>query len=281
MEGPVAIIGAGTMGSAIAQICALAGNETILFDISGEALEKAAKIIEENLDKGIARGKVRPEDKEYVFSRLKFCSAIDELKADFIIEAVIENLEIKQNIFRKLEEINSPEAVMASNTSSIPLTQIARGMNHTERFVGMHFFHPAHIMKLVEVIRGAATNDRTVDRTVSLAKALNKVPVLAKDDPGFIVNRVARHFYVESLKLLEENVATHEQIDSLMKSCGFKMGPFELMDLIGVDTNFSVTESMFNAFYQDPKFRPSRIQKQKVDAGHTGRKSGKGFYSYD
>ena len=281
MEGPVAIIGAGTMGSAIAQICALAGNETILFDISGEALEKAAKIIEENLDKGIARGKVRPEDKEYVFSRLKFCSAIDELKADFIIEAVIENLEIKQNIFRKLEEINSPEAVMASNTSSIPLTQIARGMNHPERFVGMHFFNPAHIMKLVEVIRGAATNDRTVDRTVTLAKALNKVPVLAKDAPGFIVNRVARHFYVESLKLLEENVATHEQIDSLMKSCGFKMGPFELMDLIGVDTNFSVTESMFNAFYQDPKFRPSRIQKQKVDAGHTGRKSGKGFYSYD
>ena len=205
---------------------------------------------------------------------------ISDIRADFIIEAIIENLEVKRKVFNSLEEQNDSKTIMASNTSSIPVTQIAAGMKNPERFVGMHFFNPAHIMKLVEVIRAASTNDHTVNETVALAIKLGKTPVQAKDSPGFIVNRVARHFYVESLKILEEGVGDVEDIDVLLKSAGFRMGPFELMDLIGVDTNFSVTQSMFNAFHQDSKFRPSRIQQQKVDAGHHGRKSGKGFYEY-
>ena len=206
---------------------------------------------------------------------------IDEVKADFIIEAIVENLAVKQKVFTELERINSDKTILASNTSSIPITQIGAGLEHPERFVGMHFFNPAHIMKLVEVISGAATSQKIAQVTKALAEKLGKVAVMAKDSPGFIVNRVARHFYVEGLKVLEEGVADVETIDTLMQSSGFKMGPFQLMDLIGVDTNFSVTTSMFNSFYQDAKFRPSRIQQQKVDAGHHGRKSGKGFYNYE
>ncbi len=280
MPEKIGVIGAGTMGLGIAQICGMAGYTTILFDISSDALRNAQKSITQNIRKGIDKGKVSPEALTNAEKNISYTSSLEEVKADFIIEAIIEKLEIKQEVFRELENINSDQAIMASNTSSIPITQIANGMKHPDRFVGMHFFNPAHIMKLVEVIRGAATSEHAVHETVSLAKQLKKTAVVALDSPGFIVNRVARHFYVESLKLIEENVASVEEIDSLMRAAGFKMGPFELMDLIGVDTNFSVTESMFNAFYQDAKFRPSRIQKQKVDAGHHGRKTGRGFYDY-
>ncbi|MCA6078272.1 3-hydroxyacyl-CoA dehydrogenase family protein [Fulvivirga sedimenti] len=276
----IAVIGAGTMGLGIAQICGLAGFPTLLFDIADDALKSAADQIEKNLAKGIEKGKLREEEKSAALEKIEFTSDLNAVKADFIIEAIVENLEVKQKLFHQLERQNGAETIMASNTSSIPLTQIARGMKFPNRFIGMHFFNPAHIMKLVEVIRGASTDQETVNKTVSLSKGLGKTPVMAKDSPGFIVNRVARHFYVESLKILEEGVAPVEDIDALIRSTGFKMGPFELMDLIGVDTNFSVTESMFNSFYQDGKFRPSRIQKQKVDAGHHGRKSGKGFYDY-
>jgi 3-hydroxybutyryl-CoA dehydrogenase len=281
MSDKIGVIGAGTMGLGIAQICGMAGFETLLFDISDTALEKARLTIFKNIDKGIERGKVTSEVRKLAEENIHFTSTIEDVRGDFIIEAIVEKLEVKKNVFHKLEDINSDSTIMASNTSSIPITQIANGMKNPSRFVGMHFFNPAHIMKLVEVVRGAVTHDLTIEKTSGLALALNKVPVLAKDSPGFIVNRVARHFYVESLKILEENVSSVEDIDALLRATGFKMGPFELMDLIGVDTNFSVTESMFNAFYQDGKFRPSRIQKQKVDAGHHGRKSGRGFYTYD
>ncbi len=277
----IAVIGAGTMGLGIAQICGLAGFQTLLFDISEDALSSAAEQIDRNLEKGIEKGKLSSAAKKTALEKIQYSCNLGDVKADFIIEAIIEKLDVKQNLFRKLESQNTSETVMASNTSSIPLTQIAGGMTHPNRFVGMHFFNPAHIMKLVEVISGASTDQDTLEKTIKLARDLGKTPVVAKDSPGFIVNRVARHFYVESLKALEEGVATVEEIDALMRSAGFKMGPFELMDLIGVDTNFSVTESMFNSFYQDSKFRPSRIQKQKVDAGHHGRKSGKGFYDYE
>ncbi|MEQ8245365.1 3-hydroxyacyl-CoA dehydrogenase NAD-binding domain-containing protein [Fulvivirga sp.] len=277
----IAVVGAGTMGLGIAQLSAMAGIKTLLFDIDESTLNKAHSNIVKNLDKGIEKGKLSEAVKTETLENLSLEKDIKNLKADFIIEAVVEKLEVKHSIFKQLEEINSPNTILATNTSSIPITQIAAPLKRPQNLVGMHFFNPAHIMKLVEVISGAATNKKVAKITSELALKLGKAPVSAADSPGFIVNRVARHFYVESLKIAEEGVADFETIDKLIKSSGFKMGPFELMDLIGVDTNFSVTTSMFNAFHQDSKFRPSRIQQQKVDAGHHGRKSGRGFYSYE
>lgn len=276
----IAVIGAGTMGLGIAQMAALSDFSTILFDINDDALSKAKDQIIKNLDKGIAKGKLNTADKERTLQRLMFTSDFEALTADFIIEAIVEKLDVKQKVFSDLEKINTKEAIFASNTSSIPITRIGAALDHPERLVGMHFFNPAHIMKLVEVISGVATSEQVINITRQVADKMGKVAVVAKDSPGFIVNRVARHFYVESLKILEEGVADIDTIDKLIRSSGFKMGPFELMDLIGVDTNFSVTQSMYNSFHQDPKFRPSRIQEQKVAAGHHGRKSGKGFYDY-
>ena len=277
----IAVVGAGTMGQGIAQISALAGYDVVLYDLSESALKKAETIIDSNLSKGIDRGKLSQSQKAEALARITYSENDESLIADIVIEAIVEKLEIKQTLFARLEELNSERTILATNTSSIPITRIAASLKHPERFLGMHFFNPAHIMKLVEVISGAATNETVAATIYALAQKLNKVPVMAKDAPGFIVNRVARHFYVEGLKVLEEGVCDVEGIDRLVESSGFKMGPFKLMDLIGVDTNYSVTESMFNAFHQDSKFRPSRIQQQKVDAGHHGRKSGKGFYSYD
>ncbi|RDV15488.1 3-hydroxybutyryl-CoA dehydrogenase [Pontibacter diazotrophicus] len=276
----IGVVGAGTMGQGIAQICAQAGFKTILFDINAQVLEKAKATTTQNIDKGIERGKLTEEDKKTALDNLSFTGDTLQLSCHLIIEAVVERLEVKQSIFKELASMNPAETILASNTSSIPITQIAAAIPHPERVVGMHFFNPAHIMKLVEVISGATTAPETAETIKALALKLGKTPVMAKDSPGFIVNRVARHFYVEALKLLEEGVADVETIDKLMQASGFKMGPFELMDLIGVDTNYSVTTSMFEAFHYDSKFRPSRIQQQKVDAGHHGRKSGKGFYTY-
>lgn len=277
----IAVIGAGTMGQGIAQICALAGYEVVIYDLSEQTLVTAEANISTNLDKGIVRGKLTNAEKVASLERITFSGDESTLVADVIIEAIIENLEVKKALFANLEAINSENTILASNTSSIPITRIAAGLKCPERFVGMHFFNPAHIMKLVEVISGVATDHSVANTIADLARKLGKTPVLAADAPGFIVNRVARHFYVEGLKVLEEGVSDVNGIDRLLESSGFRMGPFRLMDLIGVDTNYSVTESMFNAFHQDAKFRPSRIQQQKVDAGHHGRKSGKGFYNYD
>ncbi|MFD2246471.1 3-hydroxyacyl-CoA dehydrogenase NAD-binding domain-containing protein [Pontibacter ruber] len=277
----IGIVGAGTMGQGIAQICAQAGYKTILFDINAQILQKAEATTASNLSKGVERGKLTDADKQATLANLSFTGDTLTLSCDVIIEAVVERLEVKQSIFKDLDAVNSPDTIFASNTSSIPITRIAAGIPNPERVVGMHFFNPAHIMKLVEVISGAATSPEVAETIRQLALKLDKKPVMAQDSPGFIVNRVARHFYVEGLKLLEEGVADVQTIDKLMQASGFKMGPFELMDLIGVDTNYSVTSSMFEAFHYDPKFRPSRIQQQKVDAGHHGRKSGKGFYTYE
>ena len=277
----IAVIGAGTMGQGIAQICAMAGYEVVIYDLSEQTLATAEANISTNLDKGIERGKVTQAEKIASLERITFSGDERSLVADVIIEAIIENLEVKKALFANLEAINSENTILASNTSSIPITRIAAGLKYPKRFVGMHFFNPAHIMKLVEVISGVATDDSVANTIADLARKLGKTPVMAADAPGFIVNRVARHFYVEGLKVLEEGVSDVNGIDRLMESSGFRMGPFRLMDLIGVDTNYSVTESMFNAFHQEAKFRPSRIQQQKVDAGQHGRKSGKGFYNYD
>ena len=224
---------------------------------------------------------MQPEDKQKCLKNISTVKNLEEVKAELILEAVVERLDVKTEIFTKLAEINSDDTILATNTSSIPITQIAAQISHPERIIGIHFFNPAHLMKLVEVVSGAHTSSGVKNTCMTFVSSLGKTAIHAKDAPGFIVNRVARHYYVESLKILEEGIADVEQIDKLMEASGFKLGPFRLMDLIGVETNFSVTESMYNLFYQDEKFRPSRIQKQKVDAGHFGRKTGKGFYSYD
>jgi len=277
----VAVIGAGTMGSGIAQVFAMAGFETIVYDLQTAAVERAEASIEKNLTKAIELGKLDEAKKSATKARLSYTTDFSQLQADVIIEAILEKLDLKIDLFTRLADQNSDSCIFATNTSSIPITQIAAGVPNAERVVGVHFFNPAHIMKLVEIISGAQTSDEVAQTCYELIKQIGKTPVMAKDAPGFIVNRVARHYYVEGLKTLEEGVANHEQIDGLMENIGFKMGPFRLMDLIGVDTNFSVTSSMFQLFHQDGKFRPSRIQQQKVDAGHHGRKSGRGFYRYD
>lgn len=276
----VVIIGAGTMGQGIAQVTAMAGYNTLIYDISEEAVNKGLEKIKQNLQKGIDKRKVTEQQKTETLERIVPVKDFNRLKGDIIIEAVLENLDIKKELFQKLEELNTPETIFASNTSSIPITQIGVFLKYPERLVGFHFFNPAHIMKLVEIISGTSSDPDIAQKVKDFAGKLGKVAVMAKDSPGFIVNRVARHFYVESLKVVEDGVTGFETVDKLLEASGFKMGPFRLMDLIGIDTNFSVTESMYNSFYQDKKFRPSRLQKQKIDAGYLGRKSGRGFYRY-
>ncbi len=276
----VGVVGAGTMGSGIAQVCAMAGYSTLVFDVNGELSQKALKDIEQNLSVGVERGKITQDQKQATLASVSIAKSLSDLKVDLIVEAVVERLDIKQQIFSELEKINTEETILSTNTSSIPVTQIARVLTNPSRCVGLHFFNPAHIMKLVEVIAGAKTSPEVMELMKNFARSIKKDPVVAKDSPGFIVNRVARHYYVEALQLLEEQIADIETIDQLLQSSGFKMGPFKLMDLIGVDTNFSVTTSIYNAFNQNPKFRPSRIQEQKVNAGELGKKSGRGFYDY-
>lgn len=277
----VGVAGAGTMGLGIAQVAAMGGSKVILFDLNEEALKKAKSIIEQNLKGAVARGKSTEEDAQKTLGQISYTSNSDDLIADLIIEAIVEIIEVKLELFQKISSINSAKTILATNTSSIPITQIGRYIEHPERFLGIHFFNPAHIMKLVEVISGIATDAKVVWTVMEWMKQLGKVAVEAKDSPGFIVNRVARQFYTESLKAVEEQAADFKQIDRLMESTGFKMGPFRLMDLIGVDTNHSVTTSMFDQFFQEDRFRPSRIQRQYVEAGWHGRKTGKGFYTYE
>jgi 3-hydroxybutyryl-CoA dehydrogenase len=275
----VGIAGAGTMGQGIAQLCATSGFDVLMFDVKPDVIQKGISAIEISLQKSVDKNKISSEVKARSLTRIKRCENIHELKADLIIEAAIEKLDVKRELFQAIEK-NNTGSILTTNTSSISVTQIASGLKHRGGFAGLHFFNPAPIMKLVEVIQGVDTSVETLETLKAFAKKLGKTPVAAKDSAGFIVNRVARHYYVEALKMLEENNSDIQTIDKLLRSSGFKMGAFELMDVIGNDINFAVTSSMFNAFHQDPKFRPSRIQQQKVDAGHLGVKSGKGFYNY-
>lgn len=275
----VAVLGAGTMGQGIAQVCATSGYPTQLFDIESSLSQKAISSISINLDKAVSKSKISESERNLILGRLSVANKLEDVEVDLVIEAVVERLDVKQQLFRVLEN-NSKGSILASNTSSLSITEIAAGLKNPSRFVGLHFFNPATLMNLVEVVRGTSTDDSVVSIMMDFSKSLNKTAVVVKDSPGFIVNRVARHYYVEALKLLEEGVAAHEQIDVLLRNAGFKMGPFELMDLIGMDINFAVTSSLYQAFHQDPKFRPSRIQQQKVMAGHLGKKTGRGFYDY-
>ena len=277
----IGIAGAGTMGQGIAQLCAASGYTVLLYDTSPALAEKGKAAVVNSFEGLVQKNKLTVEQKNQAVAKISVVENLRNFKSELIIEAIVENLPVKQEFFKTVEEVNGRSCILTTNTSSLPVTQIASVLKNPERLAGLHFFNPAPVMKLVEVIRGALTSDETISCLLSFSKSIQKTAVVAKDSPGFIVNRVARHYYVEALKMLEERVADIRTIDALMESSGFKMGPFKLMDLIGVDTNFAVTTSIYHAFYQDSKFRPSRIQQQKVDAGHYGRKSGKGFYDYD
>jgi 3-hydroxybutyryl-CoA dehydrogenase len=277
----IAVIGAGTMGSGIAQVAASAGFQVQLFDLNPEVLKKGMAGIQKNLLKAVELGKLSSENAQATLARIAPADDLRQLVCDVVIEAIIEKTEAKQNVFQSLAQINPPKTIFASNTSSIPITRIARGIPHPERVVGMHFFNPAHLMKLVEVISGEATSAEVAQTVAELSTQMGKTPVMAADAPGFIVNRVARHYYLESLKCLEERVTDFATIDALMENSGFKMGPFKLQDLIGMDINFSVTSSMFDSFHGESRFRPSRLQEMKVEGGFLGKKTGKGWYSYE
>ncbi|MFN4945544.1 MAG: 3-hydroxyacyl-CoA dehydrogenase NAD-binding domain-containing protein [Chryseotalea sp.] len=277
----ILVCGAGTMGLGIAQTCAQSGYNVYLYDANADIAKQGILQIEKQLLKLKEKGKFSEEEVLSIMQNLQSINKLENLEVDIVIEAIIEDVAIKRNLFATLEDLLPEDSILTSNTSSIPITQIAKQLKHPSRVAGLHFFNPATLMKLVEVIEGAATHKGVIEKLVAFTKTLDKVPVLAKDSPGFIVNRVARHFYVEALKLLEEGVATHNQIDTILKANGFRLGPFELMDLIGNDINFAVTKSLFDGFHHEPRFRPSRIQQQKVLAGHLGKKTGKGFYDYN
>jgi 3-hydroxybutyryl-CoA dehydrogenase len=277
----ILVCGAGTMGLGIAQTCAQSGYNVYLYDANPEIAQNGIQQIEKQLHKLKEKGKLNADEVVNILQNLQSISKLETMEVDLVIEAIIEDVAVKRNLFATLEDVLPKDAIISSNTSSLPITQLATQLKQASRFAGLHFFNPATVMKLVEVIEGAATDKKVIDQLFAFTLTLNKVPVVAKDSPGFIVNRVARHFYVEALKLLEEGVATHEQIDTILKANGFKLGPFELMDLIGNDINFAVTKSLFDGFHQEPRFRPSRIQQQKVLAKHLGKKTGKGFYDYN
>ncbi len=277
----IGIAGAGTMGSGIATVAALAGLEVQLYDIRSEALDHAAATVLKNLSGAVKRGKISEEAKDQAFHRIAFTGEFSKLTGELMIEAILEKFELKKELFQKLAAQNSPDCILSSNTSSIPITRIAAVTPHPERVVGLHFFNPPHIMKLVEVISAPQTDPKVADRVKALAERMGKRAVHVKDAPGFIVNRVARPYYLEALKMLEEGIANTAAIDRLMTASGFKMGPFRLMDLIGIDSNHYTSCSMYESFFYEARFRPSRIQQQMTEAGKHGRKSGEGFYKYD
>ena len=276
----ICICGAGTMGSGIAQAVASSGFYAILYELNDVVLENAKKSIEKNLQFLVEKRKITGNLKEETLNNLRFTNNLHDCLGDVIIEAIIEKPEAKIALFNQLAEINHSETVFASNTSSLSITQIANGVKNPERVIGMHFFNPATIMKLVEVVKTDLTNEQTTNIIIELAKQMNKTPVLCKDSPGFIVNRVARPFYIESLRLAEEELVDFTKIDSLMESTGFKMGPFKLMDLIGNDINYAVSCSVYKQLGDPERLKPSFIQKEKVVTGQLGKKTGKGYYEY-
>ena len=283
VRGLIAIIGSGTMGSGIAQVAATAGCAVKLFDLNQEALNKSKINLENTLSKLVEKGKFDDVEKSRIQNNIQYIINLNDLSdADLVIEAIVENLEIKQKLFADLEKIISETTILASNTSSLSITSIASICKNSERVIGIHFFNPAPLMQLVEVIPAIQTSNEVLEKTTKIISDWKKVVAVAKDTPGFIVNRVARPFYSEALRIYEEGFANLETIDYAMKTIGnFKMGPFELIDFIGNDVNYTVTETVFTAFYFDPRFKPSLIQKRLVEAGFFGRKSGRGFYDYN
>jgi len=277
----ICVCGAGTMGSAIAQVTAQNGFATILFDVNEIVLAKSKNIIERNLQYLVDKNKIHEKEKKEIFSRIKFTNDIKDCTAFVIIEAIVEKEEAKISLFNELAKYNNEEVIFATNTSSLSVSSMQEKIIFPQRVVGMHFFNPAYIMKLVEIVKGRQTSDEIIEAVVTICKTMKKEPVICKDSPGFIVNRVARAYYLESLKIVEEGIASFEEVDDILVASGFKMGPFKLMDLIGMDINLAVTESVYNAFEKAPRFLPSSIQIEKVKNNELGKKTGKGFYNYE
>ena len=268
------------MGSGIAQVAATAGFTTILFDLNESILHKAEEAIKSSLQKLEEKGRLS-EGAKNIMSRITFTGDVQHCKGDVIIEAIIEKREAKISLFNQLSAINTTETIFASNTSSLSISELAKEIQQPERFAGLHFFNPAPLMKLVEVVKGAQTSDAIIQTLLALTKQLGKTPVLCKDAPGFIVNRVARPFYIEALRIAEEGNIALEDIDALLENRGFKLGPFKLMDLIGNDINYAVSCSVYEQLQHPERLKPSYLQKEKVDKKELGKKTGKGYYKYD
>ena len=268
------------MGQGIAQVSALAGYVVMLYDTQPELTRTAIANIRKNLEAIVEQGKLTGKQRDDALNNIQAVGDFRQLQVELAVEAVIERLDVKQKIVCELEKLNAKDCILVSNTSSIPITLIASGLKHKDRFAGLHFFNPAQTVDLVEIVRGASTSQLTIDVLRSFAMSIAKHSVVTNDSPGFIVNRVSIPFYLESLKMVEDGVSDFKTIDSLCRSTGFQSGPFEGMDRQGIDTNLAVTSSLYHAFNHEPKFRPSRIQQKKVDAGHSGKKNGRGFYEY-
>jgi len=275
------VCGAGTMGSGIAQAAAQTGIYTLLFDLNKEVLQKAETAINQNLQSLVDKNKISLQQAIDIKGHLTYINDKNSCIADIIIEAIVEKPEAKIALFNQLAEINHSETIFASNTSSLSVSQLQKKIVQPQRVAGMHFFNPATIMKLVEIVKAEQTSDEVINTLISLAKQMNKVPVVCKDAPGFIVNRVARPYYIEALKMLEHEVADIATIDAIMEATGFKMGPFKLMDLIGNDINYAVSCSVYDQLGKPERLKPSPIQKEKVDSGKLGRKTGEGYYKYN
>lgn len=279
----IGVIGAGTMGTGIAQVASTQGHKVYLYDAYPKQLEKSKAGLESILARQVEKERMTQQEVDGILGRIKFVDNITNFgECGFVIEAIVEDLDIKKDTFARLEGIVSKDCVLASNTSSLSIAAISSALKKPERFLGVHFFNPAPLMKLVEIIPGIATVDEVFISTKEFIRNWDKITVSGKDTPGFIVNRVARPFYGEALRIYEEGIADAATIDWAMKEIGgFRMGPFELMDLIGHDVNYEVTSTVFEAFYYDPRFKPSFAQKRMVEAGWLGRKSGRGFYHYE
>lgn len=277
----IGIVGAGTMGAGIAQVAASHGHNVVLYDVQAAFAQRGLERIKQSLEQAVQKQKIDRAAQEAALAHLWTTTDLSDLYAtSIVIEAVPEDLSLKRDLFRALDHLCCEETLLCSNTSSLSISALGGATTRSDRVAGLHFFNPAPVMPLIEVVRGDATADTTISRLIDLARRWGKTPVVVKDTPGFIVNRVARPFYGEALRLLDQQVADAETIDRIARAAGFKMGPFELLDLIGLDVNFAVTQSIYEAYFHEPRFRPVPSQQRRVAANRLGRKTGRGFYDY-